>query len=210
MVPKPTRTRGVWFWAIAAAAASLIVLFAGSQIAHDRGQSVEWYTGFGQWLGALSSFIAAVVALWIAVSDRRHVEKQLLADLAREAGLVRVTADIFYERDATNAPIRMAGVKANNRRTGRIFEIEVTRFVMGGREVSPLRLSSVELHPKPKGSYYTAADLPHLSIESDQSLYLYPNELPNNPADYVALAYTDSSGRRWQVDTDGKVVQRVI
>src|SRR5271163_933725 len=77
------RSRGVWFWAIAGIATSVFVLFVGSQIAHDRGQSVEWYTGFGQWLGGLGSLIAAGVALWIAVTERRHVERQREADLMR-------------------------------------------------------------------------------------------------------------------------------
>src|SRR5207245_2205709 len=34
------RSRGVWFWATAGAATSVTVLVVGSQIAHDRGQSV--------------------------------------------------------------------------------------------------------------------------------------------------------------------------
>jgi hypothetical protein len=66
------RTRGVRFWAATITVVSIGVLFAGSQIAHNRGQTVDWYTGFGQWLGALGSFIAAGAALWISVSDRRH------------------------------------------------------------------------------------------------------------------------------------------
>ena len=57
------------FWSVAIEIGSVGILFAGSQIAHNHRQSVEWYTGFGQWLGALSSFIAAGAALWISVSS---------------------------------------------------------------------------------------------------------------------------------------------
>ncbi|CDM76139.1 hypothetical protein MMARE11_19920 [Mycobacterium marinum E11] len=203
------RRRGVWFWATVGTLASVLLLWGGSQIARDRGQSVEWYTGFGQWLGGLGSLIAAAVALWIAVTERRRAEQQHEADLAREAGLVRVTARMIYERGLSFGPTSLAAVRIQNRRMGRIFEIEVTKFVMDGNEVRPLLLASIDLCPKRPDSHYTVAELPYLSIETEQALYLVPNELPNNPADYVAMAYTDLSGRRWEVDTDGKV-QRVL
>ena len=196
------RSRGVWFWAITGTTTSVAVLFVGSQLAHDRGQNVEWYTGFGRWLGGLGSLIAAAVALWIAVTDRRHAERQLEVGLVREAALVRVMAKVFTPRDIGGAPMPTAGIRVTNRRTGRIFEIEVMRFVMDAKEVSPLRLASIDLFPKPQGSYYTANELRHLSLDTEQSLYCSPNELPNVAADYVAVAYTDSSGRRWKVDTD--------
>jgi hypothetical protein len=204
------RSRGVWFWAITGTATSVAVLFVGSQIAHDRGQTVEWYTGFGQWLGGLGSLVAATVALWIAVTDRRHTEKQLEADLTREAALVRVMVKVFSPRDDfSGVPIPTAGIRVTNRRAGRIFEIEVVRFLMEGKEVSPVRLSSIDLFPKPKDAYYTANELQYLSLDTEQSLYLYPNELPNVAADYVAVAYTDLSGRRWKVDTD-LTVERIV
>ncbi|WP_301149004.1 hypothetical protein [Mycobacterium simiae] len=191
------RSQGVWFWAITATIVSVAVLFFGSQIAHDRGQTAEWYTGFGQWLGALGSLIAAAVALWIAVTDRRYVEKQLDADLAREAALVRVQTGLFNQGIGP----RYAGIRINNRRTGRIFEIKVVKYVMDGKEISPLILASIGLFPA-KDSHYAVKELEYLSVANEQSLYLFPNELPNVPADYVAVAYTDPSGRRWKVDTN--------
>jgi hypothetical protein len=48
-------------------------------------------------------------------------------------------------------------------------------------------------------------ELPYLAIAPDQVLSIFPRELPNIPADYVAVEYTDSRGRRWQVDTDRTV-----
>jgi membrane protein implicated in regulation of membrane protease activity len=84
------RSRGVWFWAIKGTACSLFLLWAGSQFTHDRGQSVEWYTGFGQWLGGLGSLIVATVALWIATRDRKEREQEQKSADNAQATLVLV------------------------------------------------------------------------------------------------------------------------
>ena len=199
------RSRGVWFWAGVGTVASLILLWGGSQIAHDRRQSVTWYTGFGQWLGALGSLIAAGVALWIAVSERRHAERQREADLAREAGLVEIITNNLGRPDiATGVSFSAAGVGVQNRRSDRIFDIEVTQFVMGGEAFS-LKFETIYLSPKPEGRHYQPSDLRLLAINPDQVLTMFPKGLRNIPAEYVEVRYTDSSGRRWQVDTDRKV-----
>jgi hypothetical protein len=53
-----------------------------------------------------------------------------------------------------------------------------------------------------------AAELPGLTLDTDEWLVIYqPDRLPKTPADYAAVAYTDSAGRRWQVDTDGSVIR---
>jgi hypothetical protein len=85
------RTRGTLFWAVVATAVFIGGLFAASQIAHDRHQSVDWYTGFGQWLGALGSFVAAGAALLIATRDRRERSRERLATHEAEARLVVVS-----------------------------------------------------------------------------------------------------------------------
>lgn len=69
----------------------VVVLFIGSQIAHNSGQSVNWYAGFGQWLGALGSFTAAGAALWISVSDRGERKREREAEAQAQANLVVVT-----------------------------------------------------------------------------------------------------------------------
>ena len=84
------RARSVWFWAVPGTACSIFALWAGSQFARDRGQSVEWYTGFGQWLGAVGSLIAATVALWIATRDRKEREDELRSADRAQATLVLV------------------------------------------------------------------------------------------------------------------------
>lgn len=83
MGPAPSRqrnglvryaqSRSLLFWALSVTTAVVVVVFIGSQIARDRGQTVDWYTGFGQWLGAIASFAPAGSAVWIATSDRRSV-----------------------------------------------------------------------------------------------------------------------------------------
>jgi hypothetical protein len=190
-------------------ALSVLLLGGGSQIARDRGQSVEWYTGFGQWLGGLGSLIAAGVALWIAVTERRHVERQREADLTREAGLVQITATRLGKQKAGGPMFPAAGVGVRNRRTDHIFDLEVTQFVMSGEEIGDLQLDSIDLYPKTKGRWYRPMELPYLAIAPDQVLSIFPRELPNIPADYVAVEYTDSRGRRWQVDTD-RTVRRIM
>jgi hypothetical protein len=211
----------VLFWAVTIAMASAFVLFAGSQIAHDRGQTVDWYTGFGQWLGALGSFVAAGAALWISMSDRRHnveerqrTEDQQNADLERQAGLVQVTAERLGQRQAAGPNIVRASVGIRNRRSDRIFDIEVVKFVHNGREtdleveivngfaVSPVR-------PEHRNSFPKRADLPGIALATDEKLVIYQQgSIPDTQAEYVAVRYTDPAGRRWEVDTEGVVVRR--
>ncbi len=118
MVDKPTlkartgswlNSRGTRFWAIASATVAVSLLFIGSQIAHDRGQSVNWYTGFGQWLGALGSFIAAGVALWISVNDRHDRLSELRAEEQARARLVRVSAGWLPSRAAVEVRVENYG-----------------------------------------------------------------------------------------------------
>ena len=214
------RTRSVRFWAVTIAAVSIGALFAGSQIAHDWGQSVDWYTGFGQWLGALGSFVAAGAALWISVSDRRHNEAdrqrredQQDADLERQAGLVRVTAEKLGQRQAVGPSISRASIGIRNRRTDRIFDIDVAKFVHQGKEVdlAVAPMNGFAIFPRREeheNRFPMAAELPGLALDTDEWLVIYqPDRLPDTPADYAAVRYTDSVGRRWEVDTEGSVTR---
>ncbi|WP_131726078.1 hypothetical protein [Mycobacteroides abscessus] len=203
------RTRGVWFWAAAITVGSVALLWLGSQIAKWIGQDVQWYTGFGQWLGAVGSLIAAGVALWIAVTDRRQADMQRDADLAREAGLVRVTAEKLGQRQPLGPNMPRAAVGIRNRRASRIFEIRVTRFLMQGKDV-PLELPKVngfDLYPSQREHFYFGTDITNLVVEPDQLLALFPSGGPDIPAEYVAVEYTDANGRRWKVDTNQAVTR---
>ncbi len=104
------RARGSLFWAVVGSAVLVGVLFAASQIAHNRGQSVDWYTGFGQWLGALGSFVAAGAALWIATRDREDRKREREdADLA-QARLVQV--EVVQARNEFTVRIHNYGDRA--------------------------------------------------------------------------------------------------
>lgn len=208
------RGRDVRFWSVVIAVGSVGLLFACSQIAHDHRQSVEWYTGFGQWLGALGSFIAAGAALWISVSDRRnaiadrkHVEAQQDSDLQRQAALVRVTAEPLARRQAVGPSWKAAAVGIRNRRTERIFDIEVVKFVHGGeeKELEPPRINGFAVFPVKEGQgFRQSAELRGLVLQPDEILVIYqPEHLLDVVADYVAVRYTDPAGRRWQIDTGG-------
>ncbi|WP_157935600.1 hypothetical protein [Mycobacteroides abscessus] len=205
---KLIRTRGVWFWAAVITVGSVSLLWLGSQVAKWIGQDVQWYTGFGQWLGAIGSLIAAGVALWIAVTDRRQVDMQRDADLAREAGLVRVTAEKLAQRKVGGRVAR-AAVGIRNRRTSRIFEIRVAQFVIQGQDV-PLELPMVngfDLYPSERETSYTGTNIADLAVKPDQWLALFPLGDPDVLADYVAVEYTDANGRRWKVDTNQTVIR---
>ena len=71
------RRRDVWFWGPTSVVLSVLVLLLGGQISRWIGQDVNWYAGFGQWLGALGSIVAAVAALWIATTDRKRADLKL-------------------------------------------------------------------------------------------------------------------------------------
>ena len=193
------RRKGVWFWAVLVTAASVAFLWAGSQFA--TGQDVDWYTGFGQWLGSL---IAAGVAFWIAVSDRRRRDRQHDADLAREAGLVRVVGQRLSKIQPAVLSIPQSGIRISNRRSTRIFEVSVEQFVYQGREIR-LEIDSIDIHPRKRELIIQPDSLPNLHIEPDETLTIFAKGLPGCPADYVAVLYTDSSGLRWRVDSEGEV-----
>lgn len=209
------RARGRRFWATVIVICSVVVMFVGSQIAHDRGQSVDWYTGFGQWLGALASFIAAGTALWIsttdrrnAVADQRRIEKQQEDDLRRQAGLVKVTVEMLGKAQPVGPMIPTPSVGIRNRRIDRIFDIEVAKFVHHGEELE-LQLDRIHGYafspPRSKPSF-AMGPVARLMLQSDEMLVLYQQgSLPGTPADFAAVRYTDSDGRRWEVDSDGGV-----
>ncbi|MCA4725433.1 hypothetical protein H8Z58_21640 [Mycolicibacterium fortuitum] len=213
--------RGHGFWAATIAVASVVALFVASQIAHDRGQSVDWYTGFGQWLGALGSFIAAGAALWISVTDRRRadaarqeLEDQETADLERQAGLVRVTAEMLNQRQAVGPAEKVGAVSIWNRRADRIFDVEVVRFIHHGQETEfdVSRINGFAVFPRRTehaDRFPFKTELPGMTLATDERLVLYqPGSLPNAPADYVAVRYTDVAGRGWEVDSEGVVTRQ--
>jgi len=212
-----TCAHSVLFWAAIITAVSVVGLLVGSQIAHDRGQSVGWYTGFGQWLGALGSFIAAGAALWISMSDRRHnmaerqrTEDRQDADLKRQAGLVQVTAKMFGKSQPIGPALPTASIGIRNRRTDRIFDIGVVKFIHHGEEMELTvgRVNGFAVSPRKQKSYYFAEQLPGLALETDEWLVIYQQDtLPNTPADFASVRYTDSMGRRWEVDTEGAVTR---
>lgn len=212
--------RGHGFWAGTIAVVAVGALFVGSQIAHDRGQSVDWYAGFGQWLGALGSFVAAGAALWISATDRRRadaarqrVERQETADLERQAGLVRVTAEMLGQRQAVGPALPVGAVGIRNRRADRIFDVEVVKFIHGGQEmdIEVDRTNGFAVFPRRpehENRFPVDAELPGVALATDEWLVLYQQDsLPNTPADYAAVRYTDVAGRRWEVDTEGAVTR---
>ncbi|WP_063001508.1 hypothetical protein [Nocardia mikamii] len=211
------RTRTVWLWTATGTSVAVLLLWGGTQLAKANGQNVDWYTGFGQWLGALGSLIAAVVALWIATTDRQHTERarqaerdEVAADRAREAGLVFVVAKKLMTDDSVTPVTLEAGVYVKNWRNSRIFDLEISRFVQDGVVVDDLKFKRrIILYPNPGGVAEKLELLPVLSLQTDQTLSLFPKDLPDVPAEYVALRYTDETGRRWEVDTNGGPARKI-
>ena len=233
------KKQGTWFWACTITLGLVLTLFVGSQIARDTGQDVDWYTGFGQWLGGIGSIIAAGVALWIATEDRRReVQREEAAtqlrdaDLAREAGLVRVALELapagLYEESFSRL-----GIVVKNRRSTRIFEIKVARFTVDGQELvadgpEPRAwVKKIGVAQCAQGRFEEPDLIPVVALNSDDSLHVFPDwesfagfdrkrhqefvssfvEAPSSVvmSHFVEIEYTDSAGRRWSVDSDGTV-----
>lgn len=216
-VRAAARARSVWFWTALGTLTAVLLLWAGTQLAKTSGQSVEWYTGFGQWLGALGSIIAAVVALWIATSDRRRADQireddraEAAADLARIAGLVLVSAARYVPALRLMPGESQAGVAVRNRRDSPVYDIRFVRFIHGGVEIPDLKFArQMRIYPLEGEWIPLTESLPHLSLEPDQIMVVYPRDVPDDPADYVAVQYTDQVGLRWEVDTKGGPARRV-
>ncbi|TVX95895.1 hypothetical protein FPV58_26660 [Mycolicibacterium porcinum] len=200
---------------------TISALFAGSQIARARGQDVDWYTGFGQWLGALASFVAAGAALWISLSDRRYnmaerkrAEEQQDTDLNRQAGMVRVTAKEYARRQAAGPNFKHAAIGIRNRRSDRIFDIDLVKLVHHGEEIEMADIDRINgfavfpRRPEHEKRFPLKGELDGIALLSDEMLVLYHSDsMPGSPADYAAVRYTDAAGRRWEVDTDGAVTR---
>lgn len=191
-------------WAVVPVA----VLFVGSQIAHDRGQSVSWYTGFGQWLGALGSFTAAFAALWISVSDRhdRKQERDALAqaqanlvvvnveDASSDGGFsVAVTnhsswplLDIKFE-SASYLPIPNTRVEFSERATRRVRVLD-----SGGRSTSYFTLFDGDV-PVVKGHNDALG-----TWQSDNKAAAAGSNVS------VTIRWQDAHGRDWQLTHPGR------
>ncbi|PPJ31863.1 hypothetical protein C5E45_32760 [Nocardia nova] len=207
----------MWLWTAVGTTAAVLLLWAGTQLAKATGQSVEWYTGFGQWLGALGSLVAAVVALWISTTDRQRADRaqqdardEAERDLAREAGLVRVTSGQFSALLAGVARGgTLPGIAVENRRNSRIYDIEYARIASHGVAIpDPTFLRYVKFRAGKAGDAQKIESLRVIGLEPDHLLTAYlttsaeNSAPPDEPPEYVAVRYTDQSGRRWEVDTD--------
>jgi hypothetical protein len=212
------RARGVWFWSVCGVTAVTVALVTGTKVVMDRAQGAEWYAGIGQWVGGIGSFVAAVIALWIATSDRRRADQlraeeraEQAADLAREAALVRIDARQLAPAVRIMPGESRAGVSVRNRRSSRLFEIEIVRVVQEGREIAAPELDRQfgihEPGKKPSAEFIDA--LPIQVLKPDAVLTIFPKDWDAVPADYAAVRYTDESGVRWEVDTDGGLARKV-
>lgn len=198
-----------WVWG-AATAIGVLALWVGTQFAISRGQDVAWYTGFGQWLGALGSLIAAAVALGIATTDRRQAadlrkaeQDDRDADLAREAGLVRV--EMGNVTDSTSgATVRVLIVR--NWRRSRLFEVDVNCFETHGAVAYP-GIGTIILRHNGPARELGKRELGVTLIQPGAELQF---RAANDAAPaFGSIHYTDEAGRRWEVDSDGIIARKV-
>ncbi|MET3642804.1 hypothetical protein ABIC73_004407 [Prescottella equi] len=190
---------------------AVLVLWGGTQLAIARGQDVAWYTGFGQWIGALGSLIAAAVALGIATTDRRHAadlrkaeQADRDADLAREAGLVRVEIKKVAD-NLSGADVKVLTVK--NRRQSRLFEVDVICFETYGAEPqSGVGTILVRDNPDPVEE---VSKLRLVDTPMRPGAMLEIRSANGAPPVYGSIHYTDEAGRRWEVDSKRKIARKV-
>ncbi|MFD4268175.1 hypothetical protein [Rhodococcus sp. NPDC058481] len=191
---------------------------------------MDWYTGFGQWLGALGSLLAAGAALWIATTDRRRTDLQRKADqdaqdgdLAREAGLVRVA--IFPPRaERSLKPSDEApGISVRNWRRSPLFDLRLESIVVQGETILAPGIGYFKF-PLKEASWgeFGVETLARKVIDSGDLLSIFPEaatvegrathgppELRKQKAEHVVLRYTDDTGRRWEVDSVSHIARRV-
>jgi hypothetical protein len=199
-----------WFWLATSTVIAVALLTAGTIAANRLDQSVEWYAGVGQWLGALGSLLAAITALWIATTDRRRADKlreaerrDREADLLREAGLVRVRfEEVPRRQQISGRAFGEPGIGISNRRADRIFDVELHTVTINGEDFRfDVETISVDGGPAARGT------LAHRVIEPHQELLLFAEISAYNGKTFSAVRYTDQHGRRWQVDTAGAVAK---
>lgn len=175
---------------------------------------MAWYTGFGQWLGALGSLIAAAVALGIATTDRRQAAKlrqaeqdDRAADLAREAGLVRVQISEIRVGSNVSRSLKAWVVTVRNWRKSRLFEVELTTIKAAGMEKPP----EIRLYRKWNADGTEGrvpdGDLEFTPISHGEALRLFPEG--ETVLEYAAVRYTDDTGSRWEVDSETLTARKV-
>ncbi|MGZ9829483.1 hypothetical protein ACXYTP_21440 [Tsukamurella ocularis] len=206
--------------------AFLVVLVAVSLILWAVGVGADWFSGVGQWAGAVAGVFAGIAALWIATTDRRIAKQQRDDDrteraqereaerqdeedaLAREASLVRVQAGAVVSQRDVSGWHRATGIRIDNRRVGRIFEVEVVSVVVRGEALTDLEPNSIyglRLAPSDKDTH-PKASLGYMTVRSDQALSIYMDQIrcgDDEPVEAV-IRYTDERGYRWEVGTSGE------
>jgi hypothetical protein len=202
--------RSPWFWLTTLTVTAVALLTCGTIAANRLHQSVEWYAGVGQWLGALGSLLAAGMALWIATTDRRRADAQRQteqrdrdADLLREAGLVRVRFEEIPRRQRiSNRTFGEVGIGIRNRRASRIFDVELHTVTINGEDF-PFEVTEISVD----AGAPSQGTLANRVIELDQELLLFSELPPHSGEAFAVVRYTDQQGRRWQVDTNGAVAK---
>ncbi|MGC5027443.1 hypothetical protein ACLQ3K_22065 [Tsukamurella sp. DT100] len=211
-------SRQTWVWAAGIVAVSVVGLVAGSQIARWAGQDVDWYTGFGQWLGAIASILAAGAALWIATSDRRRAdrlarERQDEDDEKERIRLERVAALVRVEHGTTVPQFGEAVfIQIINMRSETIVDVQITEYVIEGHNWATTEqwLSdhvrriprTPDGAPRPLNSDIPAnsAVIRHAAEVPESDPAFVPRKVP----ELVVVTYLDSAGLQWQVDSTGR------
>ncbi|SUE07092.1 Uncharacterised protein [Prescottella equi] len=204
--------RGPWIWVLYGTLVAIVALWAGTQIALESGQDVAWYSGFGQWLGALGSMIAAGVALWIATSERQAAQEARDRDLAREAGLVTVRVFDEMRVPGAGATDVAPGIVVMNWRQSRLFNLHI-REIRGA--VSPFIVAvrtdpGAKLQPALGAKRVSMGELMLTPIAHEDVVTIFPTVSEGGRISYASLRYTDETGRQWEVDNGSRVARIVL
>lgn len=206
--------RSPWFWLGVILVGSTVVLTVSTISANRLNQSVEWYAGVGQWLGALGSLLAAGMALWIVTTDRRRFDqlrqdeqRERDADLLREAGLVRLmdlrnTRDMNLDDLSGRSDSGVVGIKVRNYRADRIFDLDLSVDTAEAQTVDPMWT-----YAYPDGYEKSQVEPEKCTVAPDGELYLQARLRSWIEHVRITVRYTDQRGRRWQIDADGNVAR---
>lgn len=231
-IERRAAERRVWSWGLGVTVLTVALLWGGTEAVQEFDQDVDWYTGFGQWLGALGSLLAAGAALWIATTDRRRIDHQRRedqaaqdTDLAREAGLVRVA--MFDKRlPRSLKPSDAApGISVTNWRSSPLFDLRLERIVVKGTKLLTPGIGFVEVpNPAENDKMSTGRNAEMLAreiIDSRSIVSIFPEdstkerrkpetpELHDEKVECAVLRYTDNTGRRWEITSGSTMARRV-
>lgn len=166
-------------------------------------------------LAALGSVSAAVVALWIATSDRRDRQKEREEADRKQAGLVRIKArwqSLGYDQDESVRVAPYIQVGINNFGTLPIVDVQLTRWEWEGHEARFVMKPPYEPPAAVLPSFRsTAGDraewMEFVPTDDVTKTAMAAPTITRNTDLTVTVEFTDAGEKRWRRSNKGLLEQ---